>query len=86
MLKHDLVDEIRTWIFPLVLGTGKRLFVEGTIPMGIKLLDCKTSSTGVIIAHYLKDDRRKAGSLELETPTGAEIARRERLKDEGSAG
>ena len=41
LLKNDLVDEFRLKIFPVTLGTGKRLFGEGTLPVSFKLLECK---------------------------------------------
>jgi dihydrofolate reductase len=58
LLRHDLVDEFRLWIFPLVIGSGKRLFAEGTIPAGLELVDCETSSTGVVMCTY-----RSAGEI-----------------------
>jgi len=64
LLKHDLIDELHLLIFPVVIGNGKRLFGEGTNPSGFKLVDSKTSSTGVIIATY-------EHSGELETGTFA---------------
>jgi dihydrofolate reductase len=82
LLKHDLVDELWLKIFPITLGKGKRLFAEGTIPAGFKLLESKTSPTGVIIASYARAGEVKTGSFALETPTEAELARRKRLKEE----
>jgi dihydrofolate reductase len=52
LLRHNLVDEFRLWVFPVVLGSGKRLFGEGTIPAGLKLVDSKVSTTGVVIGTY----------------------------------
>ncbi|HEX2499081.1 MAG TPA: dihydrofolate reductase family protein [Actinomycetes bacterium] len=52
LLRHNLVDEYRLWVFPLVLGSGKRLFSDGTVPAGLKLVDSKTSTTGVAINTY----------------------------------
>jgi dihydrofolate reductase len=52
LLRHNLVDEYRLWVFPLVLGSGKRLFADGTIPSGLKLVDNKVSTTGVVIGRY----------------------------------
>ena len=52
LLRHNLVDEFRLWIFPLVIGSGKRLFADGTIPAGLKLVDSKVSSTGVVMGTY----------------------------------
>jgi dihydrofolate reductase len=81
LLKHDLVDEFRLKIFPITLGIGKRLFGEGTIPAGFKLIDNKNSTTGVIVATYERAGEVKTGSFALETPTEAELARRKRLKE-----
>jgi dihydrofolate reductase len=52
LLRHNLVDQFRLWIFPVVIGSGKRLFSEGTIPAGLKLVDSKISTTGVVMATY----------------------------------
>ena len=52
LLRQGLVDEFRVWIFPVVLGSGKRLFGDGTLPAGLELVDSKTSTTGVIFATY----------------------------------
>lgn len=81
LLKNDLIDEFRVWIFPLTIGAGKRLFGEGAIPAALKLLDCKISTTGVIIATYARGGKIKTGSVALENPTEAELTRRKRLKE-----
>jgi len=52
LMRHNLVDEYRLWVFPLVLGSGKRLFAEGTIPAGLKLVDSTVATTGVVIGLY----------------------------------
>ncbi len=82
LLKHDLIDEFRVWIFPVTIGKGKRLFREGTQPVGLKLIDSKTSTTGVIIATYEPAGKLKTGSFALDNPNVAEIERRKRLADE----
>ena len=66
LLAHDLVDEFRLVIFPVVLGTGKRLFGEGAIPAGLELADSKISTTGVIIASYRRAGEVRQGSFALE--------------------
>ena len=83
LLKHDLVDELWLKIFPVTLGPGKRLFAEGTIPAGFKLLESGISPSGVIIANYERAGEVKKGSFGLETPSEAELARRKRLKESG---
>jgi dihydrofolate reductase len=45
LLKHELIDEFRLWIFPVLLGTGKRLFENSTVPARLELVETKTSST-----------------------------------------
>ena len=82
LLKHDLVDELWLKVFPITLGVGKRLFAEGTIPAGFKLLESEISPSGVIIASYERVGEVKTGSFGLETPSEAELARRKRLKEE----
>jgi hypothetical protein len=57
-----LVDELWLKIFPLTLGTGKRLFGEGTIPAGFELIESKTSPGGVIVVIY-----RRAGAIKYGT-------------------
>ncbi len=52
LLRHNLVDEFRLWVFPVVIGSGKRLFADGTIPAGLNLVDSKLSTTGVVIGTY----------------------------------
>jgi predicted 3-demethylubiquinone-9 3-methyltransferase (glyoxalase superfamily)/dihydrofolate reductase len=73
LLKHDLIDEFRLWIFPVTIGKGKRLFGEGTQPAGLKLIDSKPSTTGVIIATYEPAEKLKTGSFALDNPSVAEL-------------
>jgi dihydrofolate reductase len=79
LLAHDLIDVYRIWIFPVVLGAGKRFFGDGTIPAGLKLVDSKVSESGVTISTYERAGAVEPGSFEFDEPTEAEVARRERL-------
>ncbi len=63
LLKNDLVDELEIWVFPVVLGSGKRLFGDGAIPTAWKLTRSSTSSTGVLLQHY-----ERAGDIILGHP------------------
>jgi dihydrofolate reductase len=63
LLKNDLVDEFRLKIFPVTIGTGKRLFGDGTIPASFRLLESQVSTTGVIVATYVRDGEIKTGSF-----------------------
>jgi dihydrofolate reductase len=62
LLKHDLVDEMRLMIFPVTLGTGKRLFAEGTIPAAFTMTTSLVSANGVIYAGY-----ERAGDVQTGT-------------------
>ncbi len=63
LLRHGLVDEFRLWVFPLVLGSGKRLFAEGTVPAGLRLADSTVSTTGVVIGTYVPAGEVVTGSF-----------------------
>lgn len=63
LLQNDLVDELRLKIFPVTLGTGKRLFAEGTIPTAFKLTDSKVTPAGVIVADYERVGEVQTGSF-----------------------
>jgi dihydrofolate reductase len=79
LLRHHLVDEFRIWTFPVVVGPGKRLFGDGTIPGGVHLVESRSSSTGVVIATYRPAGEIDLGSFEFADPTDEEYERRTRL-------
>jgi dihydrofolate reductase len=86
LLANDLVDEFRLMIFPIVVGKGKRLFADGTLPRTFTVRDTSTSGSGVMIATYERAGEVETGSFALEEPTDLEVQRRERLKaEDGSA-
>jgi dihydrofolate reductase len=61
LFKHDLVDALWLKIYPLTLGSGKRLFADGTMPTAFKLTESRVSSKGVIIANYERTGVISAG-------------------------
>ena len=63
LLKHDLVDELWLKIFPVILGSGKRLFAEGAIPLAFNIVDSKVSPLGVIVANYERVGEVQTGSF-----------------------
>jgi dihydrofolate reductase len=63
LLKHDLVDEMRLMMFPITLGTGKRLFENGTIPAAFTLAEHLVSSNGVFFASYKRAGEVKTGTV-----------------------
>jgi dihydrofolate reductase len=81
LLAHDLIDELRVWTFPLMLGTGKRLFGAGTVPAAFRLAANETTATGVTISTYEPAGAIEPGSFEFDEPTEAELERRRRLGD-----
>jgi dihydrofolate reductase len=52
LIRHGLVDEYHLWIFPVVLGQGKRLFEDRTVPASLRLVYSKVSATGVFMGTY----------------------------------
>jgi len=65
LLQHDLVDVIRIWQFPVVLGTGKRLFGDGARPRGFKLVETMLNTTGAILQVYERVGGLKYGEFEV---------------------
>lgn len=79
LLKHELIDELRVWTFPVLLGGGKRLFGDGIVPGSLKLVSSTVSTSGVIIATYQRAGAITYGSFALGAPSAEEIERRRRL-------
>lgn len=65
LLEADMVDVITLQIFPVILGRGKRLFGDGTVPAGLRLVSSQTSPSGAIIARYERDGEVRTGSFML---------------------
>jgi dihydrofolate reductase len=79
LLRHDLIDEYRLWIFPVVVGPGKRFFGDGVVPGALKLLSSWVSSTGVAVNTYERAGDIEVGDTEFDEPTEAELERRKRV-------
>jgi len=77
--KNRMVDEFTVLTFPVLLGHGKRLFGDGVIPLGLKLIESQSYPTGVIVARYEPDGDVRAGDFQLAEPSEAEIERRRNL-------
>jgi len=65
LLKHDLVDEIRLKIYPLILGEGKKWIDNNALPAAFVLAESHVTSKGVIIAHYKRSGEIITGNVEL---------------------
>jgi dihydrofolate reductase len=63
LLKHDVVDALWLKIYPITLGSGKRLFAEGTIPAAFTVTESQVSPTGVIIVNYERAGAITTGRL-----------------------
>ncbi len=83
LLAADLVDEIKVFTAPVVLGSGKKLFADGSAPRAWKLESSRVSSTGLVIAHYARTGEIERGDTALAAPSAAEAKRQARMKREG---
>jgi dihydrofolate reductase len=84
LLAAGLVDEIRTFTFPVVLGNGKRLFDDSSQASRFKLTHSAVSPNGLIAAIYVRDGEVRTATVGgAKEPSAAELARREKLKREG---
>lgn len=63
LFKHDLVDELGLMIFPVMLGSGKRLFGDGAVPAAFTLTESLVTSNGVIFANYQRAGAVKTGTV-----------------------
>jgi dihydrofolate reductase len=76
LLANDLIDVFCVWTFPLLLGAGKRLFGDGTIPAALRVTDTRMSTTGVIITSYERAGAIETGSFALDASAETELAQR----------
>jgi dihydrofolate reductase len=83
LLANDLVDQLSIFTVPVVLGSGKKLFADGSAPHAFKLTSSRVSSSGVLIGHYERDGEVKPDDTALGSPSKREITRRERITREG---
>jgi dihydrofolate reductase len=65
LLRHDLVDTLRTWQFPVVVGEGKRLFGEGAIPGTFDLVETQANTKGAVLHVYERAGQPRHGVLEV---------------------
>ena len=82
LLANDLVDALSIFTLPVVLGGGKKLFADGSVPHSFKLTRSRVSPTGLMVGHYEREGKIKIGDTALDAPSEREVARRERMKRE----
>lgn len=83
LIARGLVDELNLFVFPLLLGKGKRWVDQGAEAGAFALVSSVTSATGVIVSRYRPAGPVRTGSFAQDEPSGAELARREKMKAEG---
>jgi dihydrofolate reductase len=83
LFANDLVDAVSIFTVPIVLGSGKKLFADGSAPHSFKLTRSRVSPNGLIVGHYEREGEIKVGDTTLDSPSEREIARQERIKREG---
>ena len=75
----SLIDEYNTWVYPVVLGGGKRLFENGARPCALRLVASKVSTTGVVMSTYVPAGDIQLGSLSQAEPSAKELIRRAKM-------
>ena len=83
LLAAGLIDRLVLMTFPVVLGSGKRLFGDGTLAQSMRMLDHEISRGGNIIAAYQPDGEVEPGSFPTEKPSTAELERRDKIAQGG---
>jgi dihydrofolate reductase len=68
LLGHGLVDEYQLWLHPVVLGGGKRLFHDGGPPATLRLVDSRTTRSGLVILTYQAQQRGAGAPAAASTP------------------
>lgn len=80
LLRAGLLDRLTLMTFPLILGSGKRLFGDGTPPGAMRMIEHQITPGGNIIATYQPDGAVETGSFQAEEPSAAELDRREKVE------
>jgi dihydrofolate reductase len=80
LLSAGLIDRLILMTFPVILGSGKRLFGDGTAPGAMRLVEHRVTPGGNIIATYQPDGAVETGDFGGQEPSAAELARREKIE------
>lgn len=81
LLSAGLIDRLVLMTFPVILGSGKRLFGEGTAPAAMRMVEHRVTPRGNVIAAYEPDGAVEPGSFATGEPSAAELERRRRIED-----
>jgi dihydrofolate reductase len=66
LLQNDLIDELRLIVFPVVVGKGKRLFDDGTVPGALRLTSSSTTGKGAVVLSYERAGELQTGTFMLD--------------------
>lgn len=83
LLSAGLIDRLILMTFPVIVGSGKKLFGDGTAPAAMRMVEHRVTPRGNVIAAYEPDGAVKPGSFATQEPSGAELERRRKI-DEGT--
>jgi dihydrofolate reductase len=83
LFAHDLVDALSIFMVPVVLGSGKKLFADGSAPHAFTLTRSRVSPNGLIVGHYEREGGIKIGDTTRDAPSEREMARQKRMQREG---
>jgi len=75
LIEKDLIDEYRLLTYPVVLGSGKRLFVSGAIPGALTLVRSHTTGSGIVISVYRRGGKLQTGSFDLQESAPGTVSR-----------
>ena len=81
LLRAGLLDRLILMTFPVILGSGKRLFGDGTPPGAMRMVEHRITPGGNIIATYKPDGTVETGSFGTDKPSAAELERRGKIED-----
>jgi dihydrofolate reductase len=79
LFAHDLVDELTVLTFPVILGSGKRLFQGQAAPGALELTGSLVGDSGVMVGKYARDGAVRTGDFQHAQPSEAELERRRAL-------
>jgi dihydrofolate reductase len=67
LMQHGLVDQYNLWVYPVLLGSGKRLFGEGTVPTALRLVESRTFGNGAVLLSYQPTGKPEYGTTALSS-------------------
>jgi dihydrofolate reductase len=65
LMQHELVDQYNLWVYPVLLGNGKRLFGDGTMPTALRLVESRTFGNGAVLLAYEPTGKPEYGTIAL---------------------